>query len=122
MKTLQDLMDAVSEWGDKTFDNGFHTPKRSIAVSYHLQKEAKELTEALESFYKNPNCENSIKLKHEFADNLILLVQAAKLCGFDEIQLVNSGFEKLEICKGRKWGKPDSNGVIQHIHEDETIN
>jgi hypothetical protein len=47
MEQLQNLMDDISQWSDKTFDNGEFNKNRSLAISHHLQKESRELTEQL---------------------------------------------------------------------------
>jgi hypothetical protein len=97
---LQKLQDEITTWADSTF-GGNRKPKSVIA---HLAKEVMEL-------YDDPTDLS------EYADVLILTLNAAKLAGYD-VNLLVLGIEaKMIINKQRKWGKPDNNGVIEHIKE-----
>ena len=98
---LQKLQDDVAEWGSNTFGNSGHA--RLIAIIHHLKKEVQEL---LESPYSGM----------EYADCLTLLLDAAKMAGFNTDDLIRVSFDKLEINKTRKWGSPDKNGVCEHIN------
>ena len=117
MKSLQKLMNEICEWSDKTFDNGKFTRSRCIPISYHLQKESVELTEALLEFANNPTIEMRMKVGKEYADLLILLVDSANHFGLNADELLTVAFNKLEENKKRKWGLPDENGVVEHIRE-----
>lgn len=119
MESLQKLMNETCEWSDKTFDNGKFNRIRCVPISYHLQKETKELTEALKHFYSGimPSLEDIENTHEEFADVLILLVDAANHFGLNADELLTVAFNKLEENKTRKWGLPDENGVIEHIKE-----
>jgi len=114
---LQNLMDEIGAWSNKTFDNGNHTPKRSISISYHLQKEAKELTEALERYFANPSQANKDAVRKEIADVTTLLLDSGSKFGMTARQIILEGFKKLEINKKRTWGQPDQNGVVEHIRD-----
>ena len=46
---------------------------------------------------------------------MILLLDAAKKAGISGTGLIRIGFIKLALNKKRKWGKPDKDGVIEHI-------
>jgi len=119
MESLQKLMNETCEWSDKTFDKGEFNRKRCIPISYHLQKETKELTEELEKFWsKSVHTVYDIgELEKEFADVLILLVDCANHSSFNAEELLTAAFNKLEENKKRKWGLPDENGVVEHIRE-----
>lgn len=116
---LQKLMSNIAEWSDKTFDRGNFTQARCVPISHHLQKEAKELTEALERFMKHPTKENCELANKEFADVFMLLLDSAFHYGLLGDTLIKEGFEKLEINKERTWGEPDENGVVEHIRKEE---
>jgi len=104
---LQQLMDDIAKWSDKTFGEG----QRNPAIVYHLKKEVEELIEAF-----NPNTRNAHrKLWFEFADCMMLLLDSAHHVGFSAKDLINASREKLNINKDRKWGNPDKNGVVEHI-------
>ena len=118
-KKLQKLMDDISEWSDTTFSDGFFEHGRCVPISYHLQKESKELTEALEMFLKNPTKENCELANKEFADVFMLLLDSAFHYGLLAKTLISESFEKLEINKKRTWGVPDENGVVEHIRKEE---
>jgi NTP pyrophosphatase (non-canonical NTP hydrolase) len=97
-KAWDALQKEIGAWSDKTFPNS--TPETMMR---HLKKEVKELWDS-----------NDQEVAHEIADCIMLLLHLAhrkKVSARDAIR------EKFEICKKRKWGKPDKHGVIQHIKE-----
>lgn len=51
----------------------------------------------------------------EYADCVILLFGAVRDSGFTFDQLSRAVATKHNINKNRKWGEPDSNGVVKHI-------
>lgn len=99
---MEKQFNAITDWQRKTF-------KAATALSKveHLIEEVQELKEDIKS--QNPN------RGHEYADCLFLLFGAAKADGFEYEDLVRFTEEKLEINKKRKWGTPDSNGVVKHV-------
>lgn len=98
MNKLQKLQDDLCEWAEKTFGGG----DRLVPVIHHLKQEVKELLD-------HPTN------RMEFADCFILLLEAAQQAGLNTDDLIDAANEKLEINKKRVWGKPDENGVINHI-------
>jgi NTP pyrophosphatase (non-canonical NTP hydrolase) len=106
-QSIQQFMDAHRKWADDTF--GENRPASAPAA--HLQKESKELFEALRDNHSVD------EILMEFADCWILLHHAAALHGLSADKLFEAAKIKFEIAKKRKWGKPDENGVIQHIKE-----
>jgi len=107
---LQRLMDEVSEWQHKTF----HTVE-CVNISRHLEKEAKELTEAIEIHNEKGTVETLWNMEEEMADCLILLVSCAKKAGFDSGRLLSAAYSKLHINKRRKWGEQNEDGTFTHI-------
>jgi NTP pyrophosphatase (non-canonical NTP hydrolase) len=101
----QQLADDISTWSDATFGCG----QRNPAIAYHLKKEVDELIEALE------NVSSVEELGMEFADCLMLLLDSASHAGISVDELMIYARKKLEINKTRIWGKPDENGVIEHV-------
>lgn len=103
---LQRLMNDISEWSDKTFGEG----QRNPAIAYHLKKEVDELIKALEE-------KDETHIRFEYADCMMLLLDSAKHYGFNASHFLFITRMKLNINKTRKWGKPDENGVVEHIKE-----
>ena len=117
MKTceLQQLMDSISEWSDKTFGES----QRNPAILYHLLKEIPELIEAIKELQKLEHANNDIfeKVFFEYADCFMLLLDSASHIGISAKTLLRYTKKKLEINKKRKWREPDKNGVVEHIKE-----
>ena len=111
MKKLQQLMDEISEWSDKTFGG-----QRNPAIAHHLLKEVKELIAEFDSPEEMPDKYLSIRM--EFADCFMLLLDSATHAGITANELLQVTKEKLEINKNRKWGEPDENGVVEHLREE----
>jgi uncharacterized protein YaaR (DUF327 family) len=108
MDNLQKLMDDILEWSSKTFKD-----ENAYSKLHHLKKEISELVETkVESAYHGPE---NVSIRHEYADCFMLLIGAAKLDGFSANDLISATFEKLEICKSRKWSEPDENGIVEHV-------
>lgn len=53
----------------------------------------------------------------EAADCLMLFISFAEKRGFC---LLDALLDKFEICKKRKWGKPDAQGVREHVREPKS--
>jgi hypothetical protein len=117
---LQTLMNDTSEWSDKTFGEN----QRNPAIIYHLKKEVDELLsefksikdipfDAPDEFFK----EAVNKIKGEYADCFILILDSAHHFGFTVENLIECTRAKLEINKLRNWGKLDENGVVKHIKQ-----
>lgn len=115
INTFQKLMDSQRQWSDNTFDSGNFSAERSVAISHHLQKESRELTEATVNCLQDPTEENFCRLTEEVADCQLLLLDIAAHMGFDVNVILCASRSKHEINKSRKWGKPDVNGVVEHI-------
>lgn len=92
----------ITKWQKETF--GQATPLSKIS---HLAQELQELVEDLKN--------NGPGKRLEFADCFFLLFGAAAADGMTFQDIVAAIQEKFEINKSRKWGKPDENGVVNHI-------
>lgn len=122
MKELQILMDEIRCWSDQAFGNA----QRTKAILFHLKKEVPEAIEAVRQkekvdhdgsvgvgeFYRK-----SKNAAFEFADCFMLILDAASHFGMTANDLFMVTKEKLEINKTREWGKPDENGVVEHIRQ-----
>lgn len=51
----------------------------------------------------------------EWADMLLLLLDASRRAGIPAAQLLTSAEQKLEINKSRAWGKPNADGSVEHV-------
>lgn len=96
----------ITQWQNETF-------KQATALSKiaHLAEELHELTSDLQT--NNPD------KRLEFADCFILLFGAAKSAGMGYIDILAAIDEKMAINYQRKWGKPNADGVVNHINEEE---
>ena len=93
----QDLQNDIAAFTDSVF--GASNP---VSKLKHLREEVDELIE-------EPNH------THEWADCMILLIDAAKKAGHDMDDLYRFVNEKMAINKTRKWGEPDEDGVVRHV-------
>ena len=98
--TIECLQDAVGTWSDETF--GDDRPPNAIIA--HLKKEAEEL-------YQKPFA------LEEYADCLLLLLDAARVAGFSANVLAQAAFMKLRTNVLREWGEPDENGAVEHVRK-----
>lgn len=108
-------MDQQKEWSDKTFAKGRFTYQRALPISYHLQKESKELTDAVDMFLKNPNYETADAAHEELADVFLLLLDCACHIGVSAASLMLFAEQKHRKNTQRQWGEPDKNGVVEHL-------
>ena len=104
-RDLQSFIDAHASWANQTFKDQDKT-----GILEHLKEEVQELIESPSD-------------RHEFADCFGLLIRHwYAVLGGDAITALEACYEKLEICKGRKYGKPDKNGVVHHIRQSKGMN
>ncbi len=114
MKELQTLMDDIAEFSDKTF--GIADLSRAFNILNHLKREIDETQEAINEDAK-PGSGAYGKANLEYADMFILLLDSARCYGIDAKLLIKLTENKMIINKRRKWGKQQSNDVIEHIEE-----
>ena len=98
---LHRLAARQAAWSDATFgtDRG---PEGSL---HHLIDEANE-------------CLDNPTDLSEYADCLILLLDATRRAGYTLTDLANAAWAKMDANEQRTWGEPDSRGVIHHIEPD----
>lgn len=117
MNELQKLINEIGLWSELTFSH-----QNSISKLHHLQKEVAELINAIGQAPSEPDKKNE-EVHLEFADCFILLLDAARKQGFTAQNILDAIVDKMDINKSKKWGKPDENGVMEHIrdeHEEKT--
>lgn len=108
MKELQKLMDDHDAWSDATFGK-YEQQRNPVPVILHLSKETGEVVEAIN------NSMGDERILSEYADCFLLLLDAARLSGYDARDLIAGSRKKMELNKTRDWGKMDANGVIEHL-------
>ncbi len=97
MTSIREFEQKLGEWADAQFGAG-----DQMRCLKHLRHEVGELIAAPYD-------------RMEYADCFMLLVDAYRRAGGNADDLIQASYEKLEICKKRKWGKPDAEGVIRHV-------
>lgn len=102
----------ISKWQKETF--GQATPLSKLA---HLIQEIVELKDAINDEDHTINHEVIRKTKMEYADCFFLLFGSAAAYGMSYKDICDAIQKKFEINKKRKWGKPDENGVVNHVKE-----
>lgn len=98
---VQPLQDAIAHWSRATF--GRDTPLPALK---HLRREVDELIESPSDIT-------------EYADCLMLVLDAAHIAGISADQLVAAAWAKLEINRGRTWGAPNAEGFSEHIEDGD---
>lgn len=87
----------IAEWSWNTFKDS--TIRSNIA---HLRDEIDEIEETPENI-------------EEWADVIILYMNAAHFSGHSMDDILKAVHAKHEKNKKRKWGEPDERGVVRHI-------
>jgi hypothetical protein len=96
----------IGKWADKCF------PSSSIrSCICHLDREVMELKN---SYKFNPWIDLETVDLYELVDIYLLLLHISHKQGFD---LMKYAKKKHSINKKRKWGKPDKDGVVEHLRE-----
>ena len=97
---LSDLARELSEWSQATF--GSDSERGPIGPLKHLEAEAKEAQE-------NPTDIT------EYADILILLIDAARRAKIKPLELIKAAYAKLQVCKTRTYPKPLTDEPSYHV-------
>lgn len=106
------LFEEITKWQDETFPHS--TEQSRIA---HLKKEVLELEKAVVQHQRRPNAVTIDDKKDEYTDCFFLLFGAAKKAGMSYEDICNAILRKFRVNEKRKWGKPDKNGVVEHIRK-----
>ena len=106
---MQNLMNEQFKWARETF------PGQTLqGVLNHLSQEVDELKDACQ---KEVDTEGASTSQEEWADVLLLMLTAAKMCGLSVEDLRMFASLKLSINKERKWGPLEEDGSAHHIKE-----
>jgi ParB family chromosome partitioning protein len=101
-EALLSLADDQSAWSQATF--GDDIERGPIGPLKHLEKEAREAQE-------NPTD------RMEYADCLILLLDASRRAGMTPMCLVRAAQKKMIVNRGRQWGKPVADEAVEHVRK-----
>jgi hypothetical protein len=93
------LWDELSEWSQKTF--GSDEERGPIGSLRHLKLEAEEAIQSGE--------------RDEYADCLILILDAARRGGFTCSDLIDEALKKLEVCKTRTYLRPLADEISYRV-------
>jgi len=99
----------ITEWQEITFPTS-----TALSSLIHLagDKPGGEILELMHDIVTdNPN------KRLEWADCFILLFGAAKKDGMTYEDIISGIQDKFGIIQSRKWGKPDENGVVNHLKD-----
>lgn len=100
---LNRLLLEQEHWTANTFGTpAEYPPEKCIA---HLGREVAELAAAPTD-------------PEEYADCFLILVDAYRRAGGSFDSLIKNAQAKLDICKQRRYGPPDAQGVREHLREN----
>lgn len=99
MGRFEQLAADHAEWSQETF--GADTDRDWTGPLAHMKKEISEVEE--QPFDRE-----------EWADLLLLLLDAARRAGFNATGLVMAAEYKLSINKNRTWSAPNADGSVEH--------
>lgn len=97
----------IRAWQAETFTQ----PSLSGAVA-HLSKEMAEIEAALGGAGTH---EGRAHMAEELGDGVFLILQAMTILGADPATVLE---HKLAKNKARRWGKPDADGVVEHVRDE----
>lgn len=98
IKTLGVLIKEHEKFSDETFGKD----RNPIGPLKHLKKEIDEIIE---------NPDDIV----EYADFLLLFIDAIRLNGYTFSKVINAAFEKLEVNKTRDWPPLNKEGYSEHV-------
>lgn len=100
---LQDVIVDHASWSRRTF--GDDSKRGPLGALKHLEKEAREAQNAPTDII-------------EYADCLLLLLDASRRAGFELIDLLNACHTKMTINRSRKWPASSLNDEpTEHVRE-----
>lgn len=100
----------ITEWQKETF--------RQATSGSKIAHMAQELSELYAEIHHGNASERAEQRRLEFADCFILLFGAAASDGMSYEDICAAIEDKMTINYKRKWGKPDENGVVNHVREE----
>lgn len=107
-ESWESIEDQVGAWQDATFPAA--TPH---SAATHLAKEIREVLHAVNGQVPHD------ALMEEVVDCWFLLLQLRRSLGVTPDAFRAAVMAKLAKNKARTWGKPDDDGVVEHVRNDE---
>ena len=101
-EALLDLAADQSAWSQATF--GSDIERGPLGALKHLEKEAREAqadpTDVM-----------------EYADCLILLLDASRRAGMSPLDLIQYAQKKMAVNRGRQWPTPTADQPVEHVRD-----
>jgi NTP pyrophosphatase (non-canonical NTP hydrolase) len=110
MERIQKLQDNIAEWSDNTFGDN----DRTIGILNHLKEEVNETIEAKLEFEEKLDGISQQRMASEFADCLILILDAARKSDLDTTLLLQAAEYKMQINRTREWKPANEQGYHKH--------
>lgn len=110
MERIQRLQNNIAEWSDKSFG----TNDRTIPILNHLKEEIEEVIVAKINYEEGPTGQLQHDMASEFADCLILLLDAARNSELNTDLLLQAAEYKMKINRDRKWKPANEQGYHKH--------
>ena len=110
MERIQRLQNNIAEWSDATFGND----DRTIGILNHLKEEVEEVIEAKNNYEEDPTGLTQAQMASEFADCLILILDAARKSDLNTDLLLQAAEYKMKVNRDRKWKPANEQGYHKH--------
>jgi len=111
MERVQRLQNNIAEWSDASFG----VEDRTVGILNHLRDELEEVLEAKARYEEEPTGINQHRLATEFADCLILLLDAARKSELNTDLLLQAAEYKMKINREREWNPANEQGYHTHV-------
>lgn len=110
MQRIEKLQNNIAEWSNQTFGSN----DRTVGILNHLKEEVDEAIDAKHQFEENPDGLTQQKMASEFADCLILLLDAAHKSDLNTDLLIQAAEHKMYINRNREWQSANEKGYHKH--------
>jgi NTP pyrophosphatase (non-canonical NTP hydrolase) len=110
MNRIDRLQNNIAEWSDQTFGSD----DRTIGILNHLKEEVDEAIEAKKDFEAEPNGLTQQRMASEFADCLILILDAARKSELNTDLLMQAAEYKMQVNRNREWQPANQEGYHKH--------
>lgn len=99
-QSFRELFERAANWSDSAFG----ASRSPVGPLKHLAKEVREARRKPDDVM-------------EYADMLLLIMNAAHCNGWDGSMLMEAVGLKLKVNRQRKWGALNSEGISEHVKE-----
>jgi len=107
---IERLQNNIAEWSD----GAFGTEDRTLGILNHLKEEVEEVIDAKNNYEDDPTGLSQQKMASEFADCLILLLDAARKSNLNTDLLMQAAEYKMKINRSREWKPANEEGYHKH--------